>query len=43
VTLRLIARSVIRYNPGMRVIITGDRNWNAHELAEAVVKRLIVR
>jgi hypothetical protein len=27
----------------MRIIVTGDRNWNAHELGEAVVRRLRVR
>jgi hypothetical protein len=27
----------------MRVIITGDRNWCAPELAAQVVKRLLVR
>jgi len=27
----------------MRIIVTGDRSWNAAELAEAVVKRLILR
>jgi hypothetical protein len=31
------------YNPGMRVIVTGDRNWYAPELAAEVVKRLLIR
>jgi hypothetical protein len=37
------ARSQSRYNPAMRVIVTGDRNWYAPELAAEVVKRLLVR
>jgi hypothetical protein len=39
----LFARSLCRYNPGMRVIITGDRNWYAPELAAEVVNRLLLR
>jgi hypothetical protein len=27
----------------MRIIVTGDRNWYAHDLAEQVLKRLILR
>jgi hypothetical protein len=27
----------------MRVIVTGDRNWNARDLAEEIVKRLLAR
>jgi hypothetical protein len=27
----------------MRIIVSGDRNWNAHDLAEEVVERLLIR
>src|SRR3954453_20188661 len=29
------------YNPGMRLAVTGDRNWYAPELAQNVVNRLL--
>src|SRR4051794_23917161 len=30
------------WNPGMRIIVTGDRNWYVPDLAEEVLNRLIL-
>jgi hypothetical protein len=37
------AIEITGYNGGMRILVTGDRNWRCEEMAQRIVQRLIAR